>query len=479
MKTDGQGRSLKRRVVLAASLSCALLLLVCAPAFAGTPNQLSLCPAGLQPLQVVAGQTLSPTLRLEPMLRACRAGEQRVLCGISSQQNARVTSSNWAGYDVTGAGVSNVTASWVEPTVPVNATTTYASFWVGLDGDGSSTLEQVGTTACCQNGCVHYYAWHQMYPAVEAPIQCLSINPGDSMTGAVSSNDAGMFTITLVDHSSHNAFTSTQWGPVGLPSSAEIVAEAPTDASLDTIMPLANFGTVAFGNCAFNGRPLSDCNLRQIAMVANDGSLLAAASALDGNGTDFTVTSYPALSSPPTLTCLTPGSGPVGSSVTLTGSALSGVSAVAFHGVTATWRALSPTAITATVPAGATTGTITVTGPSGAATTATNFTITAAMLGLRLRGLDAGAISLGDSITISTHPAGSAPAACTFTVQRDRDGRWLPTRTWTRPIGVDGICSATYQPTKAGTYRVRAATASEPVAATTWTTFSVKQTTRA
>ena len=78
----------------------------------------------------------------------------------------------------------------------------------------------------------------------------------------------------------------------------------------------------------------------------------------------------------PALTSFVPTSGPVGTSVTITGSNLSGATAVKFNGTTAAFAVNSDTQITATVPAGATTGTISVTTPGGTATSSASFTIT-------------------------------------------------------------------------------------------------------
>src|SRR5438445_3802236 len=79
---------------------------------------------------------------------------------------------------------------------------------------------------------------------------------------------------------------------------------------------------------------------------------------------------------PPTLTSFTPTSGPVGSSVTLSGTTFTGATAVRFNGVSASFTVTSDTAIQATVPPGATTGPLHVTTPGGTATSTTNFTVT-------------------------------------------------------------------------------------------------------
>jgi hypothetical protein len=78
----------------------------------------------------------------------------------------------------------------------------------------------------------------------------------------------------------------------------------------------------------------------------------------------------------PTLTALNPTSGPVGTSVTLTGTNLTGVASVQFNGTAATtFTVVDATTLTATVPAGATTGPVTVTAPTGTAT-GPSFTVT-------------------------------------------------------------------------------------------------------
>jgi len=65
----------------------------------------------------------------------------------------------------------------------------------------------------------------------------------------------------------------------------------------------------------------------------------------------------------------------VGIPVTITGSGFTGATSVKFNGTTAGYTVDSATQITATVPANATTGTITVTTPAGTATSASSFTV--------------------------------------------------------------------------------------------------------
>jgi IPT/TIG domain len=82
----------------------------------------------------------------------------------------------------------------------------------------------------------------------------------------------------------------------------------------------------------------------------------------------------------PTIGSFSPASGPVGTSVTIHGNNFTGpdVTSVTFDGTSATFTIDNAQRITATVPAGATTGPIAVTNPDGTANSSTNFTVTGA-----------------------------------------------------------------------------------------------------
>jgi uncharacterized repeat protein (TIGR01451 family) len=77
----------------------------------------------------------------------------------------------------------------------------------------------------------------------------------------------------------------------------------------------------------------------------------------------------------PTITGFAPGSGNTGSSVVISGTDFTAVSAVKFNGTSATFTGDSSSQITATVPVSATTGTISVIAGGGTATSAAPFTV--------------------------------------------------------------------------------------------------------
>lgn len=86
-----------------------------------------------------------------------------------------------------------------------------------------------------------------------------------------------------------------------------------------------------------------------------------------------------ALAGPPTISSFAPSSGPVGITVTITGTNFSSTPAnntVTFNGTTALVTVSTTTTLTVTVPIGATTGPISVTVGGNTATSATDFTVT-------------------------------------------------------------------------------------------------------
>jgi hypothetical protein len=145
------------------------------------------------------------------------------------------------------------------------------------------------------------------------------------------------------------------------------------------------------------------------------------------SATSFTVTPVPA----PTITSFTPTFGPVGTSVTITGTNFSGTisganfttSVVKFNTTNATsFTVNSATQITATVPTGATTGKISVTTPGGTATSVANFTVSiphsrTVTLTLKKHIVAKGAVNVGDAFT-------ACEAGVPVKIQRKTSGGW-------------------------------------------------------
>ena len=130
------------------------------------------------------------------------------------------------------------------------------------------------------------------------------------------------------------------------------------------------------------------------ASTANDGTfdwsvpdapttqaLVRVSDAADGSPADasdavFTISASPPTPAPPVVSGFSPTSGPVGTSVTLSGENFTNATDVQFNGVAADFAVLSDAELVATVPVGATTGPLRVTNPAGSGTSATDFVVT-------------------------------------------------------------------------------------------------------
>jgi hypothetical protein len=226
----------------------------------------------------------------------------------------QVQSSNWSGYADTNDTFNSVASTWTEPTVNCSSSgtsgggllgglfggpTAASSFWVGLDGYNSTSVEQIGTDSDCNSGTPAYYAWYEMYPnpSVQLPSQ-YPVSPGDVMVGWVASNSSGTsFILALRDTTKGWLFQTTQTGGGFSRSSAEVIAEAPSACTLlfCSEVALANFGQVNYsGSTVYNnaGRTgtLSSFNANEITMVSQTGTKMATPSSLSPDGSAFSVT---------------------------------------------------------------------------------------------------------------------------------------------------------------------------------------------
>jgi hypothetical protein len=198
-------------------------------------------------------------------------------------------STNWSGYATTGGSYTDVKGSWTQPSATCSAgETAYSSFWVGIDGDTTNTVEQTGTDADCSSGAPTYYAWYEMYP--KFPVNFSNpVLPGDAMSAEVSTSGRGSFTLTISDATRHWTQTVNQSSRKARLGSAEWIAEAPSSSG--GVLPLADFGTVSFSNCSANGLPISqNPSVDEIVMVTSSGTVKAQPSGLNAGGTGFSDT---------------------------------------------------------------------------------------------------------------------------------------------------------------------------------------------
>lgn len=224
---------------------------------------------------------------------------------IRQRHDTTATSTNWSGYAVAGLNgtVTDAKGSWIVPSVTCpTGNTSYASFWVGIDGWESNTVEQIGTDSDCSSGTPIYYAWYEFYPhfAYYVP-NMTAISAGDVMSAEVSYS-RGTFTVTITDkpiRGKTKTYTTSRKMGNAKRSSAEWIIEAPYSGG---VLPLADFGTVSFGEdntgvadtcyatLAGNTLPIGSLFPLEITMITKDDTVKSQPSALSKDGTSFTDT---------------------------------------------------------------------------------------------------------------------------------------------------------------------------------------------
>ena len=157
-----------------------------------------------------------------------------------------------------------------------------------------------------------------------------------------------------------------------------ITSFTPSSGPIGTPVTITGSGftgvtTVTFNSVSATFSFTDDAHVTAYAPGGGSGTIILTTpggSATSANS--FTVTASPK----PTITGFSPTTGPAGTSVTITGTGFTGASAVQFNGTTAVFSITDDLHITATVPFGATTGTITVTTSGGTAPSGSNFKVT-------------------------------------------------------------------------------------------------------
>ena len=221
---------------------------------------------------------------------------------------------------------------------------------------------------------------------------------GTSATFTV--NGSSQITATVPANATTGPITVTT--PAGTATSAtdftvapRITGFTPTSGAVGASVVINGANFTGASDVTFNGigaRFTIDSAIKITAIVpagATSGKIVVATAA--GTATsaaNFTVASQ--------IAAFSPTSGAPGTSVTITGAAFTGVTSVKFNGLTATFTVNGSTQITATVPANATTGPISVTTPSGTATSAASFTVAP-----RITGFTPASGAVGASVVIN------------------------------------------------------------------------------
>ena len=193
----------------------------------------------------------------------------------------------------------------------------------------------------------------------------------------------GYFTsISGVPQSGFARFTLSGTPPLP-PSVPSITSFTPASGPVGSSVTVTGTGLTGATAVNFGATPATSYTVdsdTRIAAVVPDGFAHAPITVTTSGGTansatNFVVTSGPSPSGP-SITLFDPASGPVGTSVTVTGSGFTGATSVSFGATWATnFMVDSDSQITVVVPVGAGTAPIKVTTPNGTGSSATNFKV--------------------------------------------------------------------------------------------------------
>jgi RHS repeat-associated protein len=201
----------------------------------------------------------------------------------------------------------------------------------------------------------------------------VTLQPNNTLEIRLTSAPGSFITLSVLDTSAGSQPTALTPNPLNLNAGA-------TGTLTATLAP----APTAAGTLAVNSANLAVTTVpASVSFAAGQTSIPFTVTAVASGSTTVTVTLNGASAAsqvtvtppPPTIASFTPMSGPVGTTVTITGTNFVNVQTVTFNGVAAIFTITSATTITAVVPAGATTGKIVVSDSAGTAQSATNFTV--------------------------------------------------------------------------------------------------------
>jgi hypothetical protein len=179
---------------------------------------------------------------------------------------------------------------------------------------------------------------------------------------------------------------------------------SPSSGSAGTTVTISGSGFTGATAVKFNGTTASFAvnSASQITATVPSGASSGTISVTTPGGTTASSSSFSVTTSKaPSITSFSPGSGGVGTTVTISGSGFTGATAVKFNGTTASFAVNSASQVTATVPSGASSGKISVTTSGGTAASSSSFSITSSTQAPSITSFSPGSGSAGTTVTIS------------------------------------------------------------------------------
>jgi hypothetical protein len=196
---------------------------------------------------------------------------------------------NWAGYACTDGpfpgskgAFSKVSGRLTVPQIYPTSDWRALDIWLGMDGYGSRTVEQIGIECVWSAGQIGYYLWWEMYPKQPTFEWDFPISAGDVLLLSVT-HSGSTFTLRCVNESKGVTFTKTASSKKGDRSSVEWIAE-------DTTWPVCPFDPIVWTDCevVMRGQMLSLGSIPRQDGFSQVGAVSVGPIGTDGRG--FTMT---------------------------------------------------------------------------------------------------------------------------------------------------------------------------------------------
>jgi hypothetical protein len=210
----------------------------------------------------------------------------------SSVGHVNATSENWSGSVLfIGGGDSFkwMSGSWTVPNVyPTTSSTTIASVWLGIDGDGSPDVMQAGTDTFADGS---VWPWFEWFPAYPVGIDNFSVKAGDAiylLLCATSTTTAWMSIANLTAKEYTNLSFSAPPGTTLMGNCAEAIVERPGIPSV--VLP--RYGEVFFDDTtawSANGTGFDIGDGTAMFMLADDGVTTISTPTFEGDRDSFKV----------------------------------------------------------------------------------------------------------------------------------------------------------------------------------------------
>ncbi|GAA4053235.1 hypothetical protein GCM10022409_45190 [Hymenobacter glaciei] len=304
---------------------------------------------------------------------------------------------------LTATVAAGTTSGLISVTTPAGTTVSATPFVVGVPptitsftptaGAVGSTVVITGTnfTAASQ---VTFAGTNAPVYSVNSATQITVVVPIGAVTGAIA------VTTPLGTGTSATSFT--------IPAAPAITSFSPTVGVPGTVVTINGNNFTGTTRVTFNGTNatvFTVVSATQITATVPTGATTGLITVTTPNGIAVSTTRFTV--QVPLITSFTPTSGPAGTNVTINGNYFTSATQVTFNGTpVASFVVVSATQITTSVPAGATSGPITVIAPVGSGTSATPFLIppandqcanaTPLACGQTLNGTNLGATATGD-----------------------------------------------------------------------------------